>query len=53
MYVLHVNPITSSSWDGSQIPTDAYASGVLSHNGGEYGESKPVSRVPSKTAGDV
>lgn len=28
MYVLHVNPVTSAKWDGSQLPTGAFASGV-------------------------
>ncbi|KAH0335138.1 general substrate transporter, partial [Aureobasidium melanogenum] len=42
MYVLHVNPITSSKWDGSKVPEDAYASGVA-----EQGNI-PVSRVASK-----
>lgn len=26
MYVLHVNPIKSSTWDGSKAPTDGAAS---------------------------
>lgn len=44
MYVLGVNPITSSKWDGSQIPAEAMATGMFTPGG----ESKPVSRVPSK-----
>ncbi|KAL1302366.1 hypothetical protein AAFC00_002769 [Neodothiora populina] len=43
MYILHVNPITSSKWDGSKVPEDAMATGMF-----HGGESKPVSRVPSK-----
>ena len=49
MYVLGVNPITSSSWDGSQVPAEAYASGAASPNNGVAEDNKPVSRVPSKT----
>lgn len=32
MYVLHVNPITSAKWDGSQVPADAYATGMSTPN---------------------
>lgn len=50
MYLLHVNPITSSNWDGSQVPEEGHSSGVM---GEHFDESKPVSRTPSKTNADV
>lgn len=34
MYLLHVNPITSSKWDGSQVPEGVKSSVPASSEGG-------------------
>ncbi|KAK8220076.1 hexose transporter hxt5 [Zalaria obscura] len=52
MYVLHVNPITSASWDGSKVPEDAYSSGVVTPANDEEAQ-RPVERIPTKTKAEV
>jgi len=45
MYVLGVNPITSSKWDGSKVSPSAETSG---RNSSETGNA-PAMRVPTRT----